>query len=91
MKYVNAKEALPAELLKEVQKYIQGETLYVPKSASNRGKWGSRTGIREELTVRNRKIKEEYSDGLSLEEISWNYHLSVETIKKIVYSRKEIT
>ncbi|MGR9049813.1 CD3324 family protein [Halobacillus faecis] len=91
MKYVNAKDALPIELLKEVQKYIQGETLYVPKSGNTREKWGARTGIRRELSERNRKIKEDYADGKSIEAIAGNYHLSVETIKKIIYSRREIT
>lgn len=31
MKYVNAAEILPDKLLKELQKYIEGEVLYVPK------------------------------------------------------------
>ncbi|WP_371933337.1 hypothetical protein [Halobacillus litoralis] len=48
MKYVNAKDALPIELLKEVQKYIQGETLYVPKSGNAREKWGGHARVSEE-------------------------------------------
>ena len=91
MKYVNAKKALPNDLLEEVQKYIQGETLYVPKPQNNRKKWGSSTGIRAELVKRNRRIKDDYLHGNSVEKIAETHHLSSETIKKIIYSRKKIT
>ncbi|WP_270181060.1 CD3324 family protein [Alkalihalobacillus sp. CinArs1] len=91
MKYVNAEKALPNELLKEIQKYIQGETLYIPKPQRNREKWGASTGIRSELSKRNRSIKEEYLHGHSVETIAEKHHLSVETIKKIIYSKKKVT
>lgn len=32
MKYVNAAEILPDKLLKELQGYIDGELLYIPKA-----------------------------------------------------------
>lgn len=31
MKYTNATKVLPEELIEEIQKYVQGETLYIPK------------------------------------------------------------
>ncbi len=31
MKYINAGEILPSELLEEIRKFIQGECLYIPK------------------------------------------------------------
>lgn len=31
MKYKNANEILPAELVEELQKYIQSEFVYIPK------------------------------------------------------------
>jgi len=31
MKYVNASNILPKKLIAEIQKYVQGETLYIPK------------------------------------------------------------
>lgn len=30
MKYVNATKVLPENLLVEIQKYVQGENLYIP-------------------------------------------------------------
>lgn len=31
MKYIKATTILPEELLVEIQKYVQGETIYIPK------------------------------------------------------------
>jgi len=45
MKYRNASDILPDELLKEVQKYTSGETLYIP-SSKERKKWGHGSGAR---------------------------------------------
>lgn len=33
MKYQNAADLLPAELLQQVQAYIDGELLYIPQTA----------------------------------------------------------
>ena len=40
MKYINADIILPEELLKEVQKYVQGGMVYIPKPEGLRKKWG---------------------------------------------------
>ena len=42
MKYRNAIELLPLELLQELQRYAQGEVIYVPKV--KRKPWGEGTG-----------------------------------------------
>ncbi len=34
MKYVNAAEILPEKLLKEIQTYMDGGVLYIPKSSA---------------------------------------------------------
>ncbi|AJW69194.1 hypothetical protein GMA19_01617 [Paenibacillus polymyxa E681] len=33
MNYLKATDLLPDDLLKEVQRYIQGELIYIPKSS----------------------------------------------------------
>ena len=38
MKYINAAEILPEQLLKELQKYVDGKVLYIPK-ASGKKEW----------------------------------------------------
>ena len=43
MKYLNAAEVLPEQLLKELQMYVDGEILYIPKTSSKKG-WGAVNG-----------------------------------------------
>ena len=40
MKYMKAAVIFPKELLKEIQKYVQGEMIYIPNPAGLRRKWG---------------------------------------------------
>jgi len=49
MKYVNADHIFPEALLKEIQKYVHGEMVYVPKPKGLRKKWGEDSGIRNDL------------------------------------------
>lgn len=45
MKYINAAEILPENLLKELQAYADGELLYIPKISTKR-EWGAASGSR---------------------------------------------
>ena len=40
MKYRNAKQVLPERLFKELQQYVQGESIYVPEGNSVKAGWG---------------------------------------------------
>lgn len=86
MNYLNASHVLPDELLKEVQKYAAGETLYIPKEEEKR-KWGEGSGARDYYNKRNSEIRQAYADKVSIEELSNEYCLSIETIKKILYKK----
>ena len=83
MKYKNAQDIFPDELLKEIQKYAEGETIYVPKIQAKK-QWGEESGARSYYKQRNEKIREKYSHGNSLEELAKEYALSVDSIRKIV-------
>lgn len=85
MKYINATEVLPFELLSEIQKYIAGEILYIPQPDGKKNPWGTRTGTRQEIIIRNKQIKLEKESGKSIEELMIKYNLSYDTVKKIVY------
>ncbi|OEH92539.1 CD3324 family protein [Bacillus solimangrovi] len=87
MNYVKANAVLPQELIKEIQKYVQGETIYIPKPKANHKKWGTRSGARTLIADRNASIKQGFKDGNSIEQLAEQYFLAVETIKKIVYSK----
>lgn len=88
MKYINAKEVLPRELLNEIQKYVSGEILYVPKPDGKKNTWGSKSGIKQEILNRNKEIKFQKKNGKTIEELMYQYNLSYDTIKKIVYRRE---
>lgn len=92
MSYKNARDILPKKLLEEIQKYVQGEQIYIPQKEQMRNKWGSKSGAREALTFRNKEIIKKFRDGLNTAQISELFCLSEETIRKIVYlnsKRKE--
>ncbi|MBS7528817.1 MAG: hypothetical protein PWP51_1592 [Clostridiales bacterium] len=87
MKYQNAKLILPPDLLAELQEYLQGEYLYIPAKKEQRKAWGERSGYRQKIDARNRKIVEVYNDGVAIEEIAKTFFLSVASIQKIIYRR----
>jgi DNA-binding NarL/FixJ family response regulator len=89
LSYKKGVELLSAHLLKEVQKYIDGGLIYIPKKSERVG-WGHLNGSKKLLEKRNDKIFELYKNGISLDEIAHIYYLSEETIKKIVYGKKQL-
>ncbi|RHP34618.1 CD3324 family protein [Lachnotalea sp. AF33-28] len=85
MKYRNASEILPDNLLKELQKYASGEILYVP-SDKRRKKWGEDTGALHFYEQRNEAIRHKYFHlKIPIEKICEEYSLSDETVRKILY------
>lgn len=84
MKYVNAAEVLPDRLLKELQRYTDGEVLYIPK-VSDKKEWGTVSGSRSFYQERNEEIKRLYKAGCSIDFLVERYHLADSTIKKIIY------
>ena len=86
MKYSNAEEVLPKYLLVEIQKHISGEILYIPSGDEHVG-WGEKNGSRRYFEDRNKKIKQQYQIGVSLEQISEEYGLAYETVRKILYKK----
>ncbi|CAM5205850.1 Mor transcription activator family protein OS=Ureibacillus acetophenoni OX=614649 GN=SAMN05877842_11160 PE=4 SV=1 [Ureibacillus acetophenoni] len=87
MRYVNANDILPKHLLEELQSYVQGDLIYIPKPEEQRIKWGAASGERKRLDERNKTIKTLFKNGTSLETLSIDFCLSIETIKKIVYRK----
>jgi hypothetical protein len=84
MNYRNASDILPDALLREVQKYTSGETLYVP-SVGERRKWGHGSGARAFYEQRNEEIRQKFLNRTSIKDLADRYFLSTETVKKIVY------
>lgn len=87
MKYHIARIILPERLVEELQNYIQAGYIYVPAKAKHRRRWGELSGYREELTKRNKIIRISYHNGMTLEALAEKYHLSLYTIRKIIYQK----
>lgn len=84
MKYINAAEILPEQLLKELQTYIDGEVVYIPKSSTKK-EWGAASGSRIFYQERNKEIQRLYREGSSIDMLMEQYSLAYSTIKKIIY------
>ena len=89
MPYNNAENLLPPSLLSEVQKYIQGEQIYIPRPGDTRLGWGMKNGTRKMLERRNLKIRAMKGKGMSVDDLADHFHLSEDSIKKILYSSKK--
>ena len=86
MCYKNGKDVLPAALLKELQKYIQGEIIYIPKEDNVRKAWGENNGTRKLLRKRNMEIYEFYKTGTTITTLTETYNLSEDSIRKIIFN-----
>jgi Mor family transcriptional regulator len=89
MKYRNARDVLPEELLAELQKYAEGELIYIPGRLQQKAGWGTRNGSRERYTLRNMQMIGSYLKGESVESLSRQYYLSKDSVKKIIKSNMQ--
>lgn len=90
MKYIKAKDVLPAEIVKIIQEYIDGEYLYIPRKKENHKAWGENSGIKNSLKIRNEEIYKKHLRGSSINELSKEYYLSEKSIRRILINEKKI-
>ena len=84
MRYVKAADVLPQGLIDQIQRYIDGEYLYVPRREANRKPWGANTNRKAVLPGRIRgpagrglfSLAQEHSKDHRPTEISHNHRLS---------------
>ena len=88
LKYVNGKEILPEELLNKIRKYAEGVYIYIPKSDSKKSKWGEKTNYHREMELRNQHIYDKYLEGVKMSLLAEHYHLSLQSIRRIILSQK---
>lgn len=88
MSYLKAIEVLPEELLELIQKYVEGEYIYIPKKECNRKLWGETTESKKETAVRNTDIYKKYKEGVSVKVLSQMYYLSAKSIQRIILLMK---
>lgn len=84
MSYVKAEDVLPKHLVEEIQKYVDGKLLYIPRKNENSFSWGEKSGTKEKLAKRNQTIAERHNMGETVETLSREYFLSEKRIRGIL-------
>ena len=89
MSYKKATQVLPRELLEQVQEYVDGEYLYIPRITENKKDWGSQTNTRRELQARNQRIYQAHLQGASVADLAKEHYLSPKSIQRILSQLKK--
>ena len=93
MSYINAEDVLPKVLIEEIQKYIDGQLIYIPRKNENVLSWGEKNGTKVKLAERNQMIVSRFYSGATITELSEAYYLSEKRIQGIIHeyesSKKE--
>jgi len=84
MSYIKAFEILPIEIIEQVQKYIDGEIIYIPKREGQKKSWGENTDTKRVLSIRNASIYADYHYGMTTRQISEKYFLTEKSIQRII-------
>ena len=84
MSYVKAEDVLPKHLVEEIQAYVDGKLLYIPRKGENSLSWGEKSGAKEKMAKRNQTIVERYNEGETVEKLSREYFLSEKRIRGIL-------
>lgn len=86
MSYINAKSVLPKEMIEEIQKYVNGVNLYIPKVSEVKSTYSS---YKLELHERNQEIYELFLQGKKVSELVAKFYLSDKRIYRILSEMKE--
>lgn len=89
MKYVKAQDVLPEDIIKLIQNYVDGDYLYIPRKGGERKTWGEKSGTKAWLKKRNTEIYCKYQSGQTAEELSVEYYLSEQSIRRIVCQQRK--
>ena len=86
MSYINAKSVLPEEMIEEIQKYVNGINLYIPKVPEANNTCSS---YQLELYKRNQEIYERFLQGEKVSKLAAEYYLSDKSIYRILGEMKK--
>ena len=84
MRYKNAKDVLPKDILAIIQQYTDGEYIYIPRKTGKRKQWGENTGSKATTQERNDEIYMQYISGKKAGELAAEYFLSDKSIQRII-------
>jgi len=89
MRYMNARDVLPKDVLALVEQYVDGAYIYIPRKEENRKSWGDNTRSKSETMERNAKIYAQYKSGLRVDELAGQFFLSDKSIQRIITQSKK--
>ena len=90
MKYINANNVLPEDIIKAKQEYVDGEFLYIPRKDGKQKAWGEKSGIKDMLKDRNNEIFQKYNEGMTVRKLSLMYYLSEQSIRRIISEQNRL-
>lgn len=87
MSYVRADEILPEDLIKAIQRYVSGRSVYIP--CREKKDWGSQTKTRQYYQSRNAKIVRERESGVPVRALADEFALSEKSVQRIIRAAKK--
>lgn len=91
MGYVKAEQVLPANIITLIQKYVDGQNIYIPKKEGCRKAWGTVTKTRIVIQQRNQEILTGYLAGKKVKELAEEFYLSEKSVQRILREQKKMS
>ncbi len=88
MSYKNSIDLLPKELIEQIQEYVDGKVIYIPKKQENKKQWGENTDTKRLLAIRNWQIHTDFENGITIPQLAKKYFLAEKSIQKILKEKK---
>ena len=88
MDYQNSTKLLPKELIEQIQEYVDGKVIYIPKKQINKKCWGENTDTKQVLALRNCQICLDNKNGMTIKHLSEKYFLAEKSIQRILRQKK---
>lgn len=88
MDYQNSTKLLPKELIEQIQEYVDGKVIYIPKKQINKKCWGENTDTKQVLALRNCQICLDNQNGMTIKHLSEKYFLAEKSIQRILRQEK---
>ena len=82
--YIKAEKILPEDLIRQIQEYVDGVYIYIPRKPGTRHRWGQETDYKAELKARNDRIRNDFAAGISVAALSRKFNLSEKSIRRIL-------
>lgn len=90
MKYEKAQNVLPQDIIELIQQYVDGGYLYIPRKSESKKSWGENSGIKSSLKKRNNEIYNKYNNGVSVRDLSEQFYLTEDSIRRIIRGEKQL-